>query len=54
MEKKHVRRLKDKFGPILHNKIVRNLDIPDDYDYMDEELIEILKARVGDYIDVPE
>lgn len=54
MEKKHLRRLKEKFGSQLNNKTVRNLDIPDDYGYMDEELIEILKARVADYIDVPE
>jgi predicted protein tyrosine phosphatase len=30
-----------------------NLDIPDDYGYMDEELIDILIARVADYIEVP-
>lgn len=54
MEKKHIRRLKDKFGPMLDNKKVLNLDIPDDYSYMDEELIEILKARVGEFLEVPE
>lgn len=54
MEKKHLRRLKDKFGQNLLGKKVIILDIPDDYQFMDDELIEILKARVGDYIDVPE
>ncbi|RXJ04417.1 protein tyrosine phosphatase [Anaerobacillus alkaliphilus] len=54
MEKKHIRRLKDKFGPMLNNKKVLNLDIPDDYCYMDDELIEILKARVGEFLEVPE
>lgn len=54
MEKKHIRRLKDKFGPLLDNKKVLNLDIPDDYSYMDDELIEILKARVGEFLEVPE
>lgn len=39
---------------MLDNKKVINLDIPDDYQYMDPELIEILKARVGEYIEVPE
>jgi predicted protein tyrosine phosphatase len=53
MEKKHVRRLRDKFGNLLQNKTVHNLDIPDDYGYMDEELIDILLARVADYIEVP-
>jgi predicted protein tyrosine phosphatase len=53
MEKKHVRRLRDKFGNLLQHKKVHNLDIPDDYGYMDEELIDILIARVADYIEVP-
>ncbi|OPH46963.1 protein tyrosine phosphatase [Paenibacillus ferrarius] len=54
MEKKHLSRLKHKFGSTLNEKQICNLDIPDDYGYMDEELIEILKARVSEYIDVPE
>lgn len=54
MEKKHKRRLHDKFGPMLNHKKVFNLDIPDDFNYMDDDLIEILKARVGEYIEVPE
>jgi predicted protein tyrosine phosphatase len=53
MEKKHARRLRDKFGSQLQDKKVINLDIPDDYGYMDEDLIDILKARVADYIVVP-
>ncbi|WP_349304924.1 protein tyrosine phosphatase [Paenibacillus sp. Marseille-Q4541] len=54
MEKKHVRRLKNKFSYNLMNKRVICLDIPDDYRFMDEELIEILKSRVSEYIEVPE
>jgi predicted protein tyrosine phosphatase len=54
MEKKHLRRLREKFGPMLVDKKVWNLDIPDDYGYMDEELVEILKARISDYMEVPE
>ncbi|MFY4774051.1 hypothetical protein [Metabacillus sp. RGM 3146] len=49
-----MRRMKDKFGVILNNQKVYNLDIPDDYGYMDEDLIDILKARAGDYIGVPD
>jgi predicted protein tyrosine phosphatase len=29
------------------------LDITDDYTYIDEDLIEILKSRVSEYIEVP-
>lgn len=54
MEKKHLRRLKAKFPVSLRDKQVVCLDIPDEYRFMDEELIEILKSRVSDYIEVPE
>lgn len=54
MERKHVRRLKDKFQEALASKPLHCLDIPDDYRFMDEELIEILKVRVSEYVEVPE
>ncbi|MCM3783525.1 protein tyrosine phosphatase [Neobacillus mesonae] len=54
MEKKHERRLKEKFVQELYDKPVIRLDIPDEYRYMDEELIELLKIRVSEYIEVPE
>lgn len=52
MEKKHVRRLREKFNEELTGKKIICLDIPDDYGYMDEELIDILKSRVSEYIDI--
>lgn len=52
MEKKHLRRLKDKFGPLLVRKRIICLDIPDDFSFMDEDLIEILESRVDEYIKV--
>jgi len=54
MERKHQRRLKEKFGNHLNGKQMVCLDIPDDFKFMDEELIEILKSRVSEYIEVPE
>ena len=54
MEKKHIRRLKEKFYEEIASKKVICLNIDDDYKYMDEELIEILKSRVSEYIDVPD
>lgn len=51
MEKKHKRRLQEKFGPMLNGtKKVICLDIPDEYTFMDEELIDILQSRVADHI----
>lgn len=52
MERKHFRRLQEKFGPTIRNKKVICLDVPDEYTFMDEELIEILRSRVSDYIDL--
>jgi predicted protein tyrosine phosphatase len=52
MEKKHLRRLKDKFQIEIMNKSIICLDIPDDYRFMDEELIEILESRVSEYIEI--
>lgn len=54
MEKKHKRRLWDKFNHELQNKRLVCLDIPDDYSFMDEDLVEILKSRVSGYIKIPE
>ncbi|MDO3412455.1 protein tyrosine phosphatase [Saccharibacillus sp. CPCC 101409] len=54
MEKKHRQRLREKFGEELRGKPLNVLDVPDDYGYMDEELIEILKSRVAEYIELPE
>ncbi|MFF2014698.1 low molecular weight protein tyrosine phosphatase family protein [Paenibacillus sp. NPDC058177] len=51
MEKKHKRRLQEKFSDKLKNKELFCLDIPDEYRFMDEELIEILKSRVYEYIE---
>lgn len=50
MEKKHMRRLMEKFGDIIVDKKVICLNIPDEYGFMDEELIDILESSVSEYI----
>ena len=50
MEKKHKQRLTEKFGAILKDKKLIVLDILDEYQYMDEELIENLKNSVSPYL----
>ncbi|MNI76199.1 hypothetical protein D3C73_1324120 [compost metagenome] len=52
MEKKHLRRLQEKFRTEIRNKTIICLGIPDDYTYMEEELIELLEARVSEYIEI--
>ena len=42
MEKKHVRRIRDKYNNLLTGKDVVCLNIPDEYAFMDEELIDLL------------
>lgn len=51
MEKKHVRRIKDKFGDIISDKKVICLNIADDYEYMDEDLIDLLKCCTAEYLE---
>lgn len=50
MEKKHVRRIKEKYPDIVYGKKVICLNIDDDYEYMDEELQELLQSAVSEYI----
>ncbi|MCR8656641.1 low molecular weight protein tyrosine phosphatase family protein [Paenibacillus endoradicis] len=52
MEKKHQVRLQNKFRDEIKQKKMIRLDIPDEYEYMDEELIDLLQSRVSEYIDI--
>ncbi|MEL7296196.1 MAG: phosphotyrosine protein phosphatase [Pseudomonadota bacterium] len=47
MEKTHRNRLNKKFGKILRNKRLVVLGIPDNYDYMEDELIALLNAKMS-------
>lgn len=51
MEKKHKQRLCQKFPGMNAETEIIVLDIPDDYQYMDPELVEILKISVMDYFE---
>ena len=50
MEKIHRSRLNQKFGAALSKKRIAVLDIPDEYDYMDPELIRLLRLRCAPYL----
>jgi predicted protein tyrosine phosphatase len=52
MEKIHRTRLMQKFKNHLKGKRVICLDIPDDYDFMDEELVRLLQHKVGRYLNL--
>lgn len=50
MEKKHRQRIEEKFSNEIMDKKIITLDIPDEYQYMDEELIEELNSKTYDYL----
>lgn len=50
MEKKHLRRIKEKYLDIISGKKLVCLYISDDYEFMDRELQELLKSYVEEYI----
>ena len=50
MEKRHLQRLQQKFQEEVARKQVVCLHIPDDYEYMDEELVERLRGGVAPHV----
>jgi predicted protein tyrosine phosphatase len=46
MEKKHQEILQQRFPDIMRGKKTICLDIPDEYEYMDEELVRILEESM--------
>ena len=50
MEDKHKQRIKEKFNTASIIKKIVVLEIPDDYQYMDLELIDIIKTSVSPYL----
>ena len=52
MESKHQNRLKAQFTRMLAHKIIHVLDIPDEYGYMDPELVEELQVSVKEILHV--
>jgi len=52
MEKSHRNKVAKKFRSLLKNKRLAVLDIPDDYEFMDPQLVQLLKHRVPKYVRV--
>jgi len=50
MEKRHRAKLSKKFKRHLNGKRVVCLDIPDDYDFMQPELITLLERKAGPFL----
>ncbi|MEG4225813.1 methyltransferase domain-containing protein [Microcoleus sp. N9_B2] len=54
MEKRHGDRLRSKFPESLEGKKVICLQIPDNYEYMEPELVELLQAKLSLHLEMPE
>ena len=50
--KKHRSRIEDKFGDLLKNKSIFVPNISDDYQFMDEKLIDILNNQVAQIVEI--
>ena len=50
MEKAHRNRLAAKFRRHLNGKRIICLDIPDEYEYMQAELVKLLEAKAGKFL----
>ena len=52
MENRHKQQIKEKFSKQLMHKKIFVLDIADDYQYMNDELIELLQLAMQPYLKV--
>ncbi|WP_064198374.1 MULTISPECIES: low molecular weight protein tyrosine phosphatase family protein [Emticicia] len=50
MEKKHKDRINQRFATVVDEKELIVLDIPDEYQFMDEELVDLIKLSVSPYL----
>ena len=53
MEKSHLTRLRRKFPEALSGKQVVTLHIPDEYTFMQPELMDELRAKLSNHLDLP-
>src|ERR1043166_304594 len=53
MEKSHLQKLRRKFGSALDGKKIVTLHIPDEYLFMQPELIDELQTKVAQHLDLP-
>lgn len=52
MEKSHRNKVAKKFRPLLKNKKLAVLNIPDDFDFMDPLLVRMLRNRIPQYVNI--
>lgn len=50
MEHEHKQRLREQFPDLFHDLRIDVLDIPDDYPFMDPELVALIRERVEPHL----
>ena len=50
MERKHAQKLRERFAEEIGDKPVITLRIPDDYPFMDPDLIGLLREKLAEHI----
>ena len=53
MERRHVGRLREMFPDSIQGKRIVCLDIPDDYGFMNPELVDLLTGALAEYLLIP-
>ena len=54
MEKAHLRRIRERFPQELEDKQVITLHIPDEFVFMGEDLLDELRAKLAEYLVLPD
>jgi len=54
MEKSHLSRLREKYSETLGDKTVVCLHIPDEYVFMQPELVDELRSKLAEYVTIPD
>ena len=53
MEQSHRNKLSKRFKAHLNGKLIICLSIPDEYDYMDSDLVRLLEEKVSHFLALP-
>jgi predicted protein tyrosine phosphatase len=54
MEKSHLNRISRKYPEALQGKRIVTLHIPDEYEFMQPELLDELRGKLGPYVMLPD
>ena len=50
MEGRHTKKIKKKYPGIIENKIIDSLDVPDEFDYMNKSLVNMIREKTDAWL----